>query len=81
MIDIFSKALNETIQVDRIIGKLVGKEDGPTVVFFGGIHGNETAGVFALTKAFEKINQDILKGKIYGISGNLKALKEKQFKH
>ncbi len=78
MIEIFSKALNETIKVDRIIGKLVGKEAGPTVVFYGGIHGNETAGVFALKKAFEKINQDSLKGTIYGISGNLKALKENQ---
>lgn len=78
MIEIFSKALNETIQVDRIIGKLVGKKSGPTIVFYGGIHGNETAGVFALKKAFEKIDQESLKGTIYGISGNLKALKENQ---
>ena len=34
MIEIFSKALNETIKVDRIIGKLVGKEAGPTVVYY-----------------------------------------------
>ena len=42
-----AKALLKTIYIDRIIKKIEGKKEGPTVVFFGGIHGNETAGVFA----------------------------------
>jgi succinylglutamate desuccinylase len=78
MVEIFSKALNKSTQVDRIIGKLIGNETGPTVVFYGGIHGNETAGVFALKKVFEKVNKKSLRGTVYGISGNLKALKENQ---
>lgn len=78
MTEIFSKALNKTINVERIIGKLIGEEPGPTIVFFGGIHGNETAGVFALNNVFEKIKNQPLKGTVYGISGNLSALKKNQ---
>ena len=78
MVEIYSKALNSSILVDRLIGKIEGKSKGPTIVFFGGIHGNETAGVFALKKAFKTIDSNVVKGTIYGISGNLKALKSNQ---
>ncbi len=44
--------------------------------FFGGIHGNEAAGIFALKKVFEKINQQDVNGSFFGITGNLKALKK-----
>ncbi len=78
MIKVYSKALEKYIQVERIIGKIVGKKEGPTIVFFGGIHGNETAGVFALKEVLHKINPDQVKGVIYGIAGNLKALDSNQ---
>ncbi|WP_347923253.1 succinylglutamate desuccinylase/aspartoacylase family protein [Pontimicrobium sp. SW4] len=78
MVEIYSKALNSSILVDRLIGKIKGKCNGPTIVFFGGIHGNEMAGVFALKEAFEKINPNQVTGTIYGISGNLNALKNNQ---
>ena len=78
MVEIYSKALNTSILVDRLIGKIKGKPNGPTIVFFGGIHGNETAGVFALKEVFEKIKETQVVGTIYGISGNLKALKTNQ---
>ncbi len=78
MTEIFSKALNKTTNVERIIGELKGDEPGPTIVFFGGIHGNETAGVFALQNIFKKIKNFPIKGSIYGISGNLSALKVNQ---
>ena len=78
MVEIYSKALNTSILVDRLIGKIKGKPNGPTIVFFGGIHGNETAGVFALKEVFEKIKETQVLGTIYGISGNLKALKTNQ---
>ncbi|MCK0108242.1 succinylglutamate desuccinylase/aspartoacylase family protein [Flavobacteriaceae bacterium S0825] len=78
MVEIYSKALNTSILVDRLIGKIKGKPNGPTIVFFGGIHGNETAGVFALKEVFEKIKETQVQGTIYGISGNLKALKTNQ---
>lgn len=78
MVKIYSKALDSSILVDRLIGKIKGKCKGPTIVFFGGIHGNEMAGVFALKEVFEKINPNQVAGTIYGISGNLKALESKQ---
>lgn len=76
MVQVYSKALNKKLMVDRIIGKIETGKPGPTVVFFAGIHGNEVAGVFALEKVFgelDKLNAKI-RGKIYGICGNLKAL-------
>jgi len=50
------------------------------VVFFGGIHGNETAGVFALKKVFDEIRskKTPIYGQMYAISGNLGALESKQ---
>ena len=78
MTQVYSKALQKTISVERIIGKIQGSKEEPTVVFFSGIHGNETAAVFALKEVFDKINQKQIKGTIYGISGNLKALETNQ---
>lgn len=63
-----------SISKHRIIGKITGKEKGPTVVFFAGIHGNEKAGVYALQQVFEAIKDEDINGTIYGISGNIKAL-------
>jgi succinylglutamate desuccinylase len=78
MIDVYNKALDETIKINRILGKIEGAQKGPTVVFFGGIHGNETSGVFALKDALAGVNASYVKGTIYGIAGNLKALKKHQ---
>ncbi|GAA4891925.1 hypothetical protein GCM10023311_15430 [Flaviramulus aquimarinus] len=78
MIDVYSKALDYSIIINRMLGKIEGVSSGPTVVFFGGIHGNETSGVFALTDVLKGINPAYVKGTIYGISGNLKALKKHQ---
>ncbi|MEM9078337.1 MAG: succinylglutamate desuccinylase/aspartoacylase family protein [Bacteroidota bacterium] len=62
----------------RILGHIKGGNDGPTVVFFGGIHGNEPAGVLALQQVFKELegNQAGLSGECIGIAGNLKALKK-----
>lgn len=78
MTQVYSKALNQSIQVERVITKIEGSTKGPVVVFFGGIHGNETAGVFALNKVLNSIDKALIKGTIYGISGNLKALENNQ---
>ena len=78
MIDVYSKALNNKIKINRILGKIKGPTAGATIVFFGGIHGNETSGVFALKDALEGINPAFVNGTIYGISGNLNALKKHQ---
>ena len=78
MIDIYSQALDNKITVNRILGHIKGFKSGPTVVFFGGIHGNETAGVLALKDALDGINVAHVKGSIYGLAGNCKALKLQQ---
>ena len=77
---VHSTALNETVQIERIIDHIQGNKGGPTVVFFGGIHGNETAGVFALKTVFDEIRfkKIPIHGEVYAISGNLGALENKQ---
>lgn len=71
---VHSKALDCSISVNRLIGRLKGKGKGPTLIFMGGIHGNEPAGVFALNRVFEQLQEKEIKGNIYGIAGNLWAL-------
>ncbi len=66
----------------RIIGHIQGKQKGPTVVFFGGIHGNEPCGVDALEQTFQKLKMSSasIRGTIYGIHGNIPAqLQRKRF--
>ncbi len=78
MSKVYSRALHKSISVNRVIGKLEGKKNGPTLVFFGGIHGNEPSGVFALEEVFKSIKETDLNGCAYAISGNLKALEKNQ---
>ncbi|MDO5969129.1 succinylglutamate desuccinylase/aspartoacylase family protein [Flavivirga aquimarina] len=66
------------ITVNRILGVIEGSKPGPTMVFFGGIHGNETSGIFAIKDVLEAVDPFQVKGTIYGISGNLKALQLNQ---
>ena len=76
MTTVYSNALEKSIQIDRMIGHIEGKKPGPTLLFTGGIHGNEPSGVFALKKVIDDIaNSDIeVTGNIYAIGGNLVAL-------
>ena len=77
MVEVFSKAIKKTVSINRVLFKIKGeKSNGPTVVFFAGIHGNEPAGIFALDTVLSKLNSKNVNGNIYAISGNLKALKE-----
>ncbi|WP_273568619.1 succinylglutamate desuccinylase/aspartoacylase family protein [Maribacter halichondriae] len=64
-----------TKQLDRLIGKIGDKKEGPTVFFFGGIHGNEMAGVKALDLVFEQLGTETvsIQGNMLGIRGNLPA--------
>ncbi|WP_242130968.1 succinylglutamate desuccinylase/aspartoacylase domain-containing protein [Aestuariivivens marinum] len=63
---------------NRIIKQITGLKNSPTLVFFGGIHGNEKAGINALKEALKPLKQDNILGNIYAIAGNLKALDENQ---
>ncbi|NND15272.1 MAG: aspartoacylase [Eudoraea sp.] len=71
----------DKIKHKRLIGQLKRGTGGPTLIFFGGIHGNEPAGVSALSEVFKLLEtrkEDFeLNGEIFGLSGNLPALKEK----
>ncbi len=62
----------------RILFKFETDKISPTVVFFAGIHGNEKAGVAALNHVNRHIGKHVLKGNVYGILGNLKALEDNQ---
>lgn len=67
---------------DRVIGHIKGKNLGTTVVFFGGMHGNEPAGVRALEQVFAQLKSRnvTINGTLCGIRGNVKALElEKRF--
>lgn len=60
----------------RIIHKIQGENTGPTLVFFGGIHGNEKAGIKAIEQSLIKIEASKVNGSIYGITGNILALQQ-----
>jgi succinylglutamate desuccinylase len=77
MIKVYSKALDQAMYTERIIGKIENTE-GPTLIFTGGIHGNEPSGVFALSRVLDKIRSGHiqLKGSMYALCGNMKALEK-----
>jgi len=70
---------DKKITVQRLLGTIKGSEKSPSVIMIGGIHGNESAGVFALHKVIEEIEEEKIKfkGNFYAISGNLNSLKKK----
>jgi hypothetical protein len=70
---------DKKISIQRFLGNIKGSEKSPSVIVIGGIHGNESAGVFALHKVIEEIEEDEIKfkGNFYAISGNLNSLKKK----
>ena len=76
MTKVYSKALNEFTEIDRLIGQYRGESPGPTLIFTAGIHGNEPAGIFALQEVFEKLQSSNFpfKGDMFAIGGNLNAL-------
>lgn len=72
---------NKAVTGERILCRVAADKPGPTVVFFGGIHGNEPAGVAALTEVFEALERQgslLEKGSLIGIRGNLPALLQKE---
>ena len=77
---IYSNALDRRIETGRIIGALQGTQPGPLLVFFGGMHGNEPAGLFALHEVYhELLALDCeFHGKFVAIAGNLWALSQQK---
>lgn len=65
-------------RLERNIGIFKGNNPGPNVVFFGGIHGNEYSGIFALRKVIDQLNNSNpdFKGKLFAIAGNIRGLEQ-----
>lgn len=63
-------------QSDRILAKIKGTKNAPTVVVISGIHGNERAGVEASKRVLHKIKEENIKfdGNLYMILGNINGL-------
>lgn len=61
----------------RVIGEYSKGIPGPTLVCFGGVHGNEPSGVIAIEKVFQTLQETNgqIQGKLIGLAGNLSALK------
>ncbi len=71
---------NENVHLQsRVIGDVAGT-DGPTIVFFGGIHGNEPSGLLALQRVFRHLQATKIpiQGRVIGLAGNLPALASNQ---
>lgn len=65
----------------RLIGRYTGQEKGPLLICFGGMHGNEPAGIQALSILFKLLelepetNPDFkFRGCFVGFKGNLRAI-------
>lgn len=73
--------MSEPFSTPRIIGHYQGQEAGPLVIAIGGIHGNEPAGVQALERLFELLDEEphinpgfSFAGEILALRGNVEAL-------
>jgi predicted deacylase len=66
----------DTITDQRIRWSLQGSKEGPVLVLFVGIHGNEKAGVKAADNLFSRLKESEpeLDGSIFVITGNIPAL-------
>lgn len=78
-VDYRSKNIAPPVVGEHLIGQFCGDEQGPTLIVFGGVHGNEAAGVKALRNVSEHLRpvEKSLKGRVYFLFGNTRALSEK----
>ncbi len=81
----FTQLISYDMKYNRIIGSFTGQKQGPLLICFGGMHGNELAGVQALDIIFKlleiepRTNPEFeFFGRFLGIHGNLSALEEGQ---
>ncbi len=79
----FAPASNQHMALERVIGRYTGPEKGPLMLCFGGIHGNEPAGVQALEIVFQMLEREpevnpgfVYRGRLLGLRGNLQALEK-----
>lgn len=65
---------------DRIIDECAGIGKGPLIILIGGLHGNEWAGIKAITHIFQKIREEgvEIKGRVVGVRGNIPAISRRE---
>lgn len=73
-----TKKHKTALHPQRIIGSFKGKEEGPTIILFSGLHGNEPSGVEAIENVFGMLaaSQSSMKGHLLGVRANLEALEK-----
>lgn len=66
----------KAVTAKRVKSAGADNNDGPIVVLFVGMHGNETAGVKAVEKVLARLNENgrDAGGRLYAVTGNLEAL-------
>jgi len=72
--------ITKDIDVKRILGRYPSNPSpGPVLLVSAGVHGNEPSGLLALKRVFNRLDEQKpqIKGQLIGVSGNLRALKEK----
>ena len=64
------------LEVDRVVGQLIGEAAGPTLLCTASLHGNEPAGLRALQKVFARLEAERppMRGEVIGLVGNLSAV-------
>jgi predicted deacylase len=72
------KSSHKEIISKRNLGSIKGSKISPSIIIFGGIHGNEPAGIHSLRIVLQKIEDENIKlnGNLYAIAGNLNALRK-----
>lgn len=70
---------------ERVIGRFTGSTRGPLLIVLGGIHGNEPAGVEAMSLILKMLEVEPITnpdfqfcGRLVGLRGNIQALESKQ---
>ncbi len=69
---------SKSVSDKRIIGSIEGDPDGPTVVVLGGMHGNEWAGVEAISNVVRTLDgvQPPINGQLLALRANISALEQ-----
>jgi succinylglutamate desuccinylase len=69
-----------TLSPERLVGRLRGTSDGPTLLALGGVHGNEPSGLSAMRRVLAWLERDrpAVRGEIVMLAGNLGALRRRE---
>jgi succinylglutamate desuccinylase len=62
--------------MERVLGSFQGGDSNRLIIFIGALHGNEKAGLKAISSVFADIQKHSIpvNGQVYGVAGNLQAI-------